>query len=48
MSKGAEEPTTYFVPTDNINLDDLFYFDVKEKYFAIRIVIISVTFIEGS
>ena len=27
----AEEPISYFLPTDNINLDDLFCFDVKEK-----------------
>ena len=29
VTEGADEPTTYFLPTDN--LADLFYFDVEEK-----------------
>ena len=33
--------------TDNINLTDLFYFEVKEKCFAICVIVISFTFNEA-
>jgi len=32
---------------DNINLTDLFYFEVKEKCFAICIIVMSFTFNEA-
>ena len=45
--RGAEEPTTYFLTSDNLaQKSDLFYFDVKEKCFAIRVIVISFTFNE--
>ena len=36
--EGAEEPTTYFPPTQ---------FDVQKKYFVIRVIVISFTFNEA-
>ena len=31
VPEGAEEPITYFLPTNNINLAYLFYFDVRKN-----------------
>ena len=47
VRRGTEEPITYFLPTDNINPPDLFHYDVQEKYFAIRVIVISFTFTEA-
>ena len=47
VRRGTEEPITYFLPTDNINPADLFYYHVQDKYFAIRVIVISFTFTEA-
>ena len=45
VTEGADEPTTYFLPTDN--LADLFCFEGLGKNFAIRVIVISFTFNEA-